>query len=140
MSTTTPEDEQLSLFPPEQYKGEDGKVCIKCNEYKHFSEFSNDSGGNYLRSTCRKCAREHAAVTKRLRDIHGLPPEGYQCPVCERVAEEVKQHNGSWVVDHCHVTNKFRGWLCHNCNRALGCFSDNIGRLKRAIDYLEESK
>ena len=45
--------------------------------------------------------------------------------------------NGSWVLDHCHETESFRGWLCHKCNRALGGFDDDIEMLLRAKKYLE---
>lgn len=41
------------------------------------------------------------------------------------------------VVDHCHTTGTVRGLLCHNCNRALGLFSDKINNLNKAIGYLE---
>ncbi len=40
------------------------------------------------------------------------------------------------VVDHCHETKIVRGLLCHQCNRALGLFQDNIHTIKRAIEYL----
>lgn len=43
------------------------------------------------------------------------------------------------VIDHCHVAGRFRGFLCSNCNTAIGLFGDDIGRLKRAIAYLEAS-
>lgn len=39
-------------------------------------------------------------------------------------------------VDHCHTTNKVRGLLCGNCNKALGLLKDNIDILQTAINYL----
>ena len=40
-------------------------------------------------------------------------------------------------VDHDHATDKIRGLLCSNCNKALGLFKDNVETLKIAISYLE---
>lgn len=53
------------------------------------------------------------------------------CEVCSR--------KGRIVFDHCHKTGKFRGWLCSNCNLALGNVEDNIEILKFLIKYLENS-
>lgn len=46
-------------------------------------------------------------------------------------------HKMKLVVDHCHVTGKVRGLLCHNCNRALGLLKDSVDNLSKAIDYLK---
>jgi hypothetical protein len=40
-------------------------------------------------------------------------------------------------LDHCHRTGKFRGWLCDNCNTAIGKLGDDVFGLQRAIHYLE---
>jgi hypothetical protein len=40
------------------------------------------------------------------------------------------------MPDHCHVSGKFRGALCNNCNTGLGKFKDNVEVLQRAINYL----
>lgn len=140
MSISIISAEQLSLFNAEELKWEgEGKVCTKCDRHLPFSAYTAASGGNYLRSSCRQCDREQQKIANDLRDIHGMPGEDYECPICHRGAEEVKQHNGSWVLDHCHETKNFRGWLCHKCNRALGSFNDNIKTIQRAIIYLESS-
>jgi 5-methylcytosine-specific restriction endonuclease McrA len=47
--------------------------------------------------------------------------------------------DGDAVLDHDHKTNSFRGWLCQKCNRGLGNFDDDLGRMNRAIKYLEEN-
>ena len=38
--------------------------------------------------------------------------------------------------DHCHMTGKFRGWLCDRCNRTLGQVKDSRELLAKMIEYL----
>jgi len=120
---------------------EDGKFCNKCNQLLPLTAFSAHSGANYLRPECRSCNQELTRVRTELRQKHGMPSEGYCCPICKGDEEGVKgkgnTRNGSWVLDHCHNTDSFRGWLCHKCNRALGGFNDDISLLQNAIEYLK---
>ena len=39
-------------------------------------------------------------------------------------------------VDHCHTTNKVRGYLCSNHNKGVGLFQEDITFFHMAIDYL----
>lgn len=97
-----------------------------------------------MRPECRKCNNELSKVRQKLKEQYGLPQGEYHCPICLNDEETVKgkgnTKNGSWVIDHCHETEKFRGWLCHKCNRALGGFDDSEETLERAIEYLRESR
>ena len=54
------------------------------------------------------------------------------CEVCEK--------KGRIVYDHCHKTDKPRGWLCHNCNVSLGLLNDDVETLKKLTIYLEQNK
>ena len=115
------------------------KVCTKCHQEKPLSAFSKSSGANFYRPECKSCNNELTRVRNDLREKYGMPDEDYTCPICLRNAEEVDGKGGKagpWVIDHCHKTDKFRGWLCHSCNRGLGGFEDNTLRLKRAMTYL----
>jgi hypothetical protein len=60
-------------------------------------------------------------------------PRASVCEVCG--AGDVKI-----VYDHDHSTGDFRGWICFNCNTALGHARDNIEVLKKLINYLETSR
>lgn len=66
--------------------------------------------------------------------------QGDICAICgdEGFLIGKKGHHERLVVDHNHESGKVRGLLCHNCNRALGLFNDNIAILEAAIKYVEE--
>jgi hypothetical protein len=42
-------------------------------------------------------------------------------------------------ADHDHITGKYRGTLCHNCNTGIGLLKEDIGILNRAIEYLSKT-
>lgn len=58
------------------------------------------------------------------------------CGICQ----DDETSGKSFVLDHCHNTNKVRGVLCRPCNAALGVFKDNIETLQKGIQYLEKFK
>lgn len=67
-----------------------------------------------------------------------LEKQNHKCAICGSEGFTMKEgHRMKLVVDHCHTTGRVRGLLCHNCNRALGLFQDNIESINRAIDYLK---
>lgn len=120
---------------------EENKTCTKCDQSLPLSDFSPSGGANYLRRECKKCNYQLSKTRKELKIEHGEPPENYICPICLKNAEEVKgfggKNLGPWVVDHNHKTKKFRGWLCHKCNRI---FNDDCTPelLIRAMNYLQK--
>lgn len=86
------------------------------------------------------------AVAKKLKHLYGISQDqydqmlfnqNYSCKICSAPSSSFKKR---LHVDHCHVTNKVRGLLCSNCNRALGLFKDSINILNSAIDYLKDNK
>ena len=136
--------DQLLMFEDDHSDlGNGERKCSKCNYLLPLSSFSKSDGANYLRAECRACNNKLSKVRKILHQIHGKAPQGYTCPICLGSEEDVKgkgnTKNGSWVLDHCHETESFRGWLCHKCNRALGGFDDSPEMLERAITYLKEA-
>ena len=40
-------------------------------------------------------------------------------------------------LDHCHVQDAFRGWLCIRCNTILGLAKDSSELLESLVEYLQ---
>ena len=43
------------------------------------------------------------------------------------------------VWDHDHISMEHRGWLCHNCNTAIGKLGDNLEGVLNAATYLAKA-
>lgn len=75
----------------------------------------------------------------RLKKKYGITPEeveqtkavqDYKCAIC-KIEDKL-------VIDHCHNSGIFRGLLCGQCNKLLGCAKDDIQILLNAVSYLEK--
>src|SRR5262245_30845218 len=74
-----------------------------------------------------------------LKRCFGISPAEYDallakqngaCAICRRRSKR------RLCVDHCHVTGRIRGLLCHSCNLALGYLRDDQASLVAALAYL----
>lgn len=81
-------------------------------------------------------SRELAKGYARKRD--GLPaPSRPEPDACECCFRKPAGRFKNLVLDHCHATGKFRGWLCGQCNRGLGLLGDTSVCIERALIYLK---
>lgn len=81
--------------------------------------------------------KEHASPTKETtyKEVQELWNKANGiCKICTKYLGE------NLSLDHCHITGKLRGFICSDCNLALGGFKDSKERLQNAINYLEENK
>ena len=131
------------------------KTCSRCKTTKELSEFGkrkNTFDGLYY--WCKECNKETSKKfnksnrgqelqTKRNIERYGISVEEYEtllskqngvCAICF----EPEKHFSRLVIDHCHESDKVRGLLCNNCNRALGMFKDKKALLLSAARYLDE--
>jgi hypothetical protein len=118
----------------------DGIECNSCGITQPVDNF-----GRYhaeIKRICRSCRRNQDRTISRLRKENVYPDESYSCPICQRSLKEISRKGQkklqSWVLDHCHHTETFRGWICGNCNTGLGAFKDSIDRVRNAVSYLQK--
>lgn len=132
------------LFPDEPLDETKFKYCKKCDRNLPTFKFGKACGGNYLYSECKECSRKLSKIRKQIRKNNPLEnPEEHVCPICNRSHKETIGDGGfklknPWVADHSHETGKFRGYICHSCNRGLGIFHDSEKTLLNAINYLKQ--
>jgi len=87
-----------------------------------------------------------------LKKNFGITPEDYEnmltsqngvCAICKQPETKLDYRSKKLLplsVDHCHSTNKIRGLLCADCNRAIGMLHDDVTILESAIKYLTTIK
>ena len=117
------------------------RTCTDCNKTKPLSDFpTHPTMYKRRRGQCKVCTNENVTTIRILRLKNRYPNEDYRCPICNTSRRGIKRRNGtSWVLDHCHSTKQFRGWLCENCNSGIGKLKDSVEFLQRAIKYLERN-
>lgn len=118
------------------------RKCSKCdNEYPLTEEFfqknqsTNTGGDKYFRPECKNCQKKVINGKKKAFKAAGnpkTPPLGTPCDNCGRT-------NRQLVFDHDHLTLQHRGWLCDNCNRAIGMLGDTVEDIEKVLKYLKKS-
>lgn len=101
---------------------------------------ANPKRARYL---ARKNSRKHRALNPQRHQEYrwryngvGFPtrPRSSKCECCSTdTARRI-------VLDHCHKTGLFRGWICDDCNMGLGRLGDNVSSLLVVIKYLRKSE
>lgn len=92
-----------------------------------------------LKKDPERYAKSLVYAKNRQRDLRHAARIGYpvsgQCECCGR-------HEGNYSLhyDHDHKTGAFRGWICLQCNTAIGKLGDDIDGVLNAVKYLKRSK
>lgn len=128
-----------------------GKIICpecKCEAYKEvgFINRAKRKGNNIYCG--RRCFSKNLSKQKTIPNlspwrhrnrekIAGRPCPS-SCEVCGSTESRNKNLKHRMHFDHDHESNKFRGWLCGNCNKILGLSKDNPEHLRLLIKYLED--
>jgi len=118
-------------------------TCTTCKINKLATLFPIDRNAKYgRRPNCKACEsirKREQYLDLRLSKRNTAPvPRG--CEICgckfhtDAKKGEKEKNTPHW--DHVHETEIFRGWLCHNCNSALGQFGENIRIVEKAVEYM----
>lgn len=108
------------------------KQCNDCGgifPLEYFPRHSHHKDGYDNR--CLTCFKRQAKERSLIKKT--APKKPKCCDLCGAETDKL-------VMDHCHITLTFRGWLCHYCNTGIGSLGDDIESLERAILYLKAHK
>ena len=133
---------QLDFFDEEinQEDEEDFKICYTCTESLPISFYQyTDERNKWRRRDCTPCRTKYQRILFDLRKKH-IVPNNHKCPICLTKGKNSINKRTVWELDHCHITDKFRNYLCATCNRGLGFFKDDLENIKKALEYLNKHK
>jgi len=133
---------ELSLFAAstesEVDKEKPHSVCPKCG-CKHVKTTATST------TYCKPCRLSHNRVVRAIQKDNPRPDrEDYCCNICGKQERDLSTHFGKhglkksvWRLDHDHSTGKFRGYLCDNCNVAVGKLDDDPETILKALWYVK---
>jgi len=115
--------------------GKRRRICRICNnEYHRQIRHTNPSARDKIRKYEReyKLKYKYGVTADMWRNM--FEKQGGCCAGCNTSFEFVTP-----CVDHCHITNDFRGLLCHACNRGIGLLKDSPELLEKLATYLKNN-
>lgn len=91
------------------------------------------------RATARRTRLRSYGLTVAQEDALLLASQG-KCETCGDTFAEKRRtpDKQGHAIDHCHVTGKVRGLLCHNCNVAIGLVQERPTVLEALASYLRK--
>ena len=138
----------------------DFKPCKVCGLLKNLTDFHKSANRDGRFNICKSCHHirtilwrksNHSKTliynrTSRLRSRYNLSNEQFvkfveaqkgACLICGDIPDPKGSNRTNKLhVDHCHITGKVRGLLCHLCNRGIGLFRERQDLLEKALEYL----
>lgn len=110
-------------------------ICRYCKVLKLLSEFRERKDTVRYDSRCKVCLRQRSAFVKKIKPYAPPKPEFCMVPGCDRKAK-CCDHDPE-ITDERYA---FRGWICRECNTAIGLLGDTEERIKGLQSYIVEAK
>lgn len=112
--------------------------CTRCEQVLAIEDFGKSVRTKWgHHSHCRQChnldvkRKYHTYLTEEDLKLHAAKTYG-KCDSCGKTTD--------LCIDHCHVTNTYRGHLCDGCNRGLGMIGDSLESLQAMVTYLQKHR
>lgn len=83
------------------------------------------------KTKCRAYRRKYGITWEEVKLI--IESQDNKCVICKSVFVTSRDPK----LDHCHVTGKIRGVLCHPCNVSLGLMKENVENILALAEYLK---
>ena len=103
--------------------------------HEKFRERDNERLRQWRKENPDKAREQYRRAA--IKHQYGLTVAEYESIVAQSCAICGTQE-GQRCLDHDHSASAIRDALCAHCNRGLGDFQDDPGRLRTAADYLEK--
>lgn len=127
--------------------------CTDCNEVKSntcFMFYQNRVNPTtklclYVNKKCDCCRKLYGVhkrqAVKHMKEMNIVRPistleNPYPCECCGKLVTTSR----TLQLDHCHVTGRFRGHTCKECNISTGNLGDSVEGLMRVIKYLNRTE
>lgn len=107
------------------------KICRICGEEQSLDNFYLDRGSPY--SKCKKCCTEYRKLLDIAKQNAPEKPHNSKCECCGKITNK-------WYCDHHPNTDKFRGWICFECNTAAGHVGDSYIGAVKLFNYLYDRR
>jgi hypothetical protein len=108
------------------------QICKVCSVDKPTSAFNyHRQFKTRLDNRCRECVKEQNKLRKSFKERFAHL-KTIACDCCGEIPSK------GLVVDHCHKSLQFRGWICEPCNHGLGKFGDTLEGVECAVAYLKK--
>jgi monoamine oxidase len=91
---------------------------------------------NYVKLAASRYAHQYGLTVDEWHSLDARK-RMESCMICGEKPYGKRARYKALGIDHCHKIRKFRGLLCSECNRGLGCFMDNPDLLIAAANYLK---
>jgi hypothetical protein len=106
---------------------------------KHKAEYMRGWGQTEAgqRNRTAQSVKKRCGLTIKEYDKAYEQQEG-KCKICG--VQRERYGKDRLVVDHCHISERFRALLCGLCNTAIGMLGEDTERMRKAIEYVESWK